>query len=163
MAINRYDPAARYVTFRDAVDRMIDQMWGRAGTSRVGSTTMPMDMFEKQDELVIMASMPGANPDDVEISVTGDSLTIRATIHSEVEKDESDRWNWYLHEIDHGQFTRTVSLPFPVSSDKADARFENGLLHLTLPKSEEAKPRRIQVQGKGGQSQQIDVGQQGGS
>lgn len=159
MAINRYDPATRYLTFRDAIDRMIDQMWGRGGAAGMVSRALPMDMYERQDELVIRASMPGANPDDVEISVTGDSLTLRATIHSEVETEESTRWNWYMQEMEHGQFTRTVSLPFPVSSDGAEARFENGVLHLTLPKSEEAKPKRIQVQGRGGQSQQIDVGQ----
>lgn len=160
MAINRYDPATRYLTFRDAVDRMIDQMWGRSGTTQIGSNVLPMDMYERQDELVILAALPGASPDNVEISVTGDSLTIRATITSEVEADEASRWNWYLHELDHGQFTRTVSLPFPVSSDRADAQFENGILRLTLPKSEEAKPRRIQVQGRGGQAKQIDVEQQ---
>jgi HSP20 family protein len=160
MAMNRYDPATRYLTFRDAVDRMIDQMWGRSGPTRMGSSVLPIDMYERQDELVILAGMPGAKPDDVEISVTGDSLTIRATITSEAESDEATRWNWYLHELDHGQYTRTISLPFPVSSDRADAQFENGILRLTLPKSEEAKPRRIQVQGRGGQPKQIDVEQQ---
>jgi HSP20 family protein len=160
MAMNRYDPATRYLTFRDAVDRMIDQMWNRTGASRVGSNVLPIDMYERQDELVVLAAVPGANPDDVEISVTGDSLTIRATVASDAETDEATRWNWYLHELDHGQFTRTVSLPFPVSSDAADAQFENGVLRLTLPKSELAKPKRIQVQSKGGQPKQIDVEQQ---
>ncbi len=162
MAISRYEPFTRLVTFRDAIDRMFDEAFGRGGMSRMAATALPIDMFERQDELVVMAAMPGARPEDVEISVTSDSLTIRATIHSEAEKEESSNWNWYFRELDYGQFTRTISLPFSVSSDQADARFENGILHLRLPKSAEAMPKRIKVQSGAGQSQSIGVGQQQG-
>ncbi len=162
MAISRYEPFTRLMTLRDAMDRMFDEAFGRTGMARMAATALPIDMFERQDELVVMAAVPGAKPEDVEITVTSDSLTIRATIHSEAEKEESSKWNWYFHELEYGQFTRTVSLPFSVSADQADARFENGMLYLRLPKSAEAMPKRIKVQAGAGQSQQIGVGRQQG-
>lgn len=160
MAITRYDPLTRFMSLRDAIDRMFEESFGRTGIARAAAGTLPIDMFERQDELMVMAAIPGARPEDVEISIGGDTLTIRATIHSEAEKEESTNWTWYYHELDHGQFTRTFSLPFPVSTDQSEARFENGMLYLRMPKSEEARPRRIQVQSGAGQRQQIGVGQQ---
>jgi HSP20 family protein len=162
MSISRYDPLTRLVTLRDAVDRMFDEAFGRTGMARSTATALPIDMFERQDDLIVMAACPGARPEDVDISVTSDSLTIRATIHSEAEREESRGWNWFYHELDHGQFTRSVSLPFPVAADKADARIENGMVYLTLPKSEAAMPKRIKVQAGAGQAHQIGVGQQQG-
>ncbi|MHB0868337.1 MAG: Hsp20/alpha crystallin family protein [Chloroflexota bacterium] len=162
MAISRYDPLTRLMTLRDAVDRMFDEAFGRTGMARMAASALPIDMFERKDELIVMAAVPGARPEDVDISITSDTLTIKATIHSEAEKEESTSWTWYFHELDHGQFTRTVSLPFPVMADQADARFENGMLHLRLPKSKEAMPRRIKVQAGAAQTQQIGVSQQGG-
>ncbi|MGE5619783.1 MAG: Hsp20/alpha crystallin family protein [Sphingomonadaceae bacterium] len=162
MSISRYDPLTRLMTLRDAVDRIFDEAFGRTGIARMATGTLPIDMFERDDELIIQAAVPGARPEDVDISVTSDTLTIKATVHTEAEKEESKNWNWYFHELDHGQVTRTVSLPFQVSSDQADARFENGMLHLRLPKSREAMPRRIKVQMGSGQAQQIGVTQQGG-
>jgi HSP20 family protein len=150
------------MTLRDAIDRIFEESFGRGPVSRMVASALPIDMFERQDELVVMAAVPGARPEDVDISVSNDTLTIKATIHSEAEKEEARNYCWYFHELDHGQFTRTVSLPFPVASDKADAKFENGMLYLTLPKSEEAKPKRIQVQAGARQAQQIGVGQGGG-
>lgn len=162
MTISRYEPFTRLVTLRDAIDRMFDEAFGRGGMTRMAATALPIDMFERQDELMVMAAVPGARPEDVDISVTSDTLTIRATIHSEAEKEDAAKWNWYFRELDYGQFTRTVSLPFPVSADRADARFENGMLYLRLPKSAEAMPKRIKVQSGAGQSQQIGVSQQQG-
>ena len=162
MAIGRYEPFTRLMTLRDAIDRMFDEAFGRGGITRMAAGSIPIDMFERQDELMVMAAVPGAKPEDVDISVTGDTLTIRATIHSEAEKEEAARWNWYFRELDYGQFSRTISLPFPVSADKADARFENGLLYLRLPKAVEAMPKRIRVQSAPAQSQQVGVGHQGG-
>ncbi len=162
MAISRYEPLTRLMTLRDAIDRMFEEAFGRAPVTRGAAMGLPIDMFERQDELVVMAAVPGAKPEDVDISITSDTLTIRATIHSEAEKEESSNWTWYFHELPHGQFTRTVSMPFPVATDRADARFENGMLYLRLPKSAEAMPKRIRVQAGAGQAQQIGVGQQGG-
>lgn len=162
MAVTRYEPIARLMTLRDAIDRMFEETFGRAGMARAAATILPIDMFERQDELIVMAAVPGARPEDVDISVTSDTLTLRATIHTEAEKDEATNWNWYFHELDHGTFTRTVSLPFPVSADQANARFENGMLYLRMPKSAEAMPKRITVQAGAGQAQQIGAGQQQG-
>lgn len=163
MAITRYDPLTRFMTLRDAINRMFEESFGRPMMARTtAACVLPIDMFERQDELVVMAAVPGAKPEDVDISVANDTLTIRATVHTEAEKEEASNWKWYFSELDYGQFTRTVSLPFPVALDKADARFENGMLYLRLPKAAEAMPKRIKVQAGGGQAQQIGVGQQQG-
>lgn len=162
MAITRYDPFTRFMTLRDAINRMFEESFGRPMMARTAACVLPIDMFERQDELIVMAAVPGARPEDVDISVANDTLTIRATVHTEAEKEEARNWNWYFSELDYGQFTRTVSLPFPVASDKADARFENGMLYIRLPKAAEAMPKRIKVQAGGGQTQQISIGQQQG-
>lgn len=162
MAITRYDPFTRLMTLRDAVDRMFEEAFGRTGAGRMVPSAIPIDMFERQDELMVMAAVAGARPEDVDISITNDTLTIRATIHTEMEKEEASSWNWYLQELQSGQFTRTLSLPFPVSADQAEARFENGILRLRLPKSPAAMPKRIKVQHGAGQTQQIGAGQQTG-
>ncbi len=160
MAISRYDPFTRLISLRDAIDRMFEEPW-RSRISAMPTTagTLPLDILERQDELIVVAAVPGARPEEVDIQVTGDSLTIRATIHSDAENEEASHWTWYAHELDHGTFTRSITLPFPVSPDRADARFENGLLRMTLPKSEEARPKKIQVHGVSGQSQQIGINQ----
>lgn len=162
MAISRYDPITRFMTLRDVVDRMFEEAFSRPRVVRPTAGTLPIDMFERNNELVVMAAVPGAKPEEVEISISNDTLTIRSTIHTEAEKEETARWNWYYCELDCGQFSRTVSLPFPVSADKADARFENGMLHLRIPKAAEAMPKRIKVQAGGGQPQQVGVNQQRG-
>ena len=162
MAISRYDPFTRLISLRDAVDRMFEEPWrSRTGTMPTTAGTLPIDVFEKQDELVVVTAVPGAKSENVDIQVTRDSLTIRATIPSDAEAENASQWTWYAHELDHGTFTRSISLPFPVSAERADARFENGLLRMTLPKSEEARPKKIQVRGTTGQSQQIGVNQKG--
>jgi HSP20 family protein len=93
---------------------------------------------------VIHASLPGIKPEDVQITVHGDTLTIRA--ESKVE-DEKKGERWHLRERRFGSFARSLSLSTAVDSDKAHAQFEHGELTLTLPKSEQAKPRQIKVGG----------------
>jgi HSP20 family protein len=104
---------------------------------------------------VVKASLPGVKPEDVEITIHGDTLTIRGEVKAEEER-KGERW--HLRERRFGSFQRSLSLATPVNSDQAQAHFEHGVLTLTLPKSEAAKPRQIKIGG----AAQAQAGKNGG-
>ena len=103
---------------------------------------LPLDISESENEFVVKVSLPGIRPEDVQIMVHGDMLTIRGEIKAEEEKKDE---HFHLRERRYGQFQRTVRLSAPIRSDQAQANFENGVLTLTLPKAEEAKPKQIKI------------------
>jgi HSP20 family protein len=146
MTIERWDPFREAVSLRDAMNSLLQESFIRPGGASLpaGFSSMPLDIGENEDEFVIRASLPGVRPEDVQITVHGDTLTIRGESKSEEEKKGE---HWHLREHRHGTFQRAVPLATPVDSDKAQAHFEHGVLTLTLPKSEAAKPRQIKVNG----------------
>jgi HSP20 family protein len=135
------------MSLRDAMDRLFDYSMLRPSLAwrGFGDETLAMDMVETDDALVLKAVVPGVKPEDINISVTGDVLTIQGEIK---EEEEVKQHNIHIHERQYGQFSRTVSLPAPVVAEKAEAQFENGILTLKLPKAEEAKPKVITVKAK---------------
>jgi HSP20 family protein len=114
------------------------------GMGPATQATLPLDVTENENEFVVKASLPGVKPEDVEITVHGDTLTIRGESKAEEEKKGE---HWHLRERRFGSFQRSVALATPVDSDRANAQYEHGVLTLTLPKSEAAKPRQIKVGG----------------
>ncbi|HSJ85611.1 MAG TPA: Hsp20/alpha crystallin family protein, partial [Anaerolineales bacterium] len=108
-------------------------------------SSLPIDMYQTNDDVVVKAVVPGFRPDQVQISVTGDVLTIRGEVKQEEENKERA---WHIREHQFGSFERAVSLPVSVISDKATAEFENGVLTITLPKAEEVKPKAITIKAK---------------
>ena len=105
---------------------------------------LPLDIAETEDEFIVKASLPGVRPEDVHITAHGDTLTIRGEMKAEEEKKGE---HYHLRELRQGHFQRTVTLSTPISADKAQAQFENGVLTLKLPKAEEAKPKEIKIGG----------------
>jgi HSP20 family protein len=101
-----------------------------------------MNAWENQDGLIITAELPGVNPDDIDISVVGETLTLSGSRKSE-EQDEGARY--HRRERGFGEFTRSVQLPFQVKVDDVDATFNNGILQVQLPRAEEDKPKKIAV------------------
>ena len=101
-----------------------------------------LDMYEKDDHLVVKTELPGIKKADLDISLEDDMLTIKAEKKHEEETEEA---TYYASERTFGEYSRTVSLPFPVDAEKVSASLKNGLLTIKLPKAEEAKPRRIEV------------------
>lgn len=95
--------------------------------------------------MVVKTAVPGAKPEEVDISITGDTLTIKGERKEEKEVKEAD---YFLKEHVYGSYSRTVTIPVPVQADKAEAAFENGILTLTLPKKEEAKPKQVKIKPK---------------
>jgi HSP20 family protein len=146
MAIERWDPFREAVSLRDAMNMLFQESFVRPNGSMAmaqgGSAPLPLDVSENENQFVIKASLPGVRPEDVDVTVQGDTLTIRG--ESKAEEEEKGE-HWHLRERRFGQFQRSVSLPARVSADAARAQYDHGILTLTLPKAEEAKPRQIKI------------------
>jgi HSP20 family protein len=133
-------------TMRQVMDRMLDEdffrfapVWERNGGE---VTSLALDVAEKDDAYVVKASVPGINPEDVEITLTDNVLTIRGETKAD---NDIKQENYHLRERRFGAFMRSVTLPNAVDADKIEAVNENGVLTLTLPKAESVKPRKIEV------------------
>jgi HSP20 family protein len=146
MSTIRWDPGSDLMTLRNAMSRVLRSGGVRPGnfTIEIGYGDIPLDMFQTENEIVVKATLPGIRPEDVDVSVTGETLTIKAERKSEKVVQGRD---YIRRENRYGRFTRTIPLPVQIDPDKAIANFENGVLSLTLPKSETVKPRQIKVQG----------------
>jgi HSP20 family protein len=144
--MRRTNPFGEFLSLRQAMDRLFEESIIRPRTFFAGDTEsgfgIPLDVSSTPDSLIIEASLPGVKPEDVEITVMGDTLTINASSGEEQEREES---GYMYREVRRGRFSRTVTLPAQVNSDKAVASFENGMLRLSIPKAEEAKPRQIRI------------------
>jgi HSP20 family protein len=128
--------------FQD-VERFANDMWDNwTPVYHEQRSSIPMEMFELKDDLVIRAEMPGIKKENIDVSLEGDELTLKATKKEEARPEGTES---YLCELGFGEYTRTVTLPFPVSSEKTTATFENGMLEIRLPKTEESKPKHIEV------------------
>jgi HSP20 family protein len=101
-----------------------------------------VDIYQTANDLVVKAALPGVRPEDVDISITGDIITIKGE-HKEDQEIKEE--NYLRKEHRYGAFSRSVTIPISIQSDKAEAVFENGVLTLTLPKAEEVKPKQIKV------------------
>ncbi|MBI4301999.1 MAG: Hsp20/alpha crystallin family protein [Chloroflexi bacterium] len=147
MSIARWDPFRELATMREAVDRLFEESFLRPHRHWDGGMTgVPLDMYQTADDVVVKAALPGVRPEDVDISIMGDTLTIRGETNAQ---EEVKREDYLYQEHRYGAFSRTVNLPGALNTDKAEAIFENGVLTLTIPKAEEAKPKSIKVQVKG--------------
>lgn len=142
--ITVWDPFAEVASLRQAMDEMFSDLRPRA--VRRGAVPnegyFSVDLAETGDEFVVKASLPGVKPEDIEISVTGQVLSIKGTVNEEHEENTK---NYYRRERRAGTFVRQLSLPEEVDSGRANASYENGVLRLALPKSEAAKPKTIPV------------------
>lgn len=144
-----WEPASEFMTLRDAMDRLFDDAFTRPfSLMRNGGSnwsSLPIDMYQTNDDVVVKAVVPGFKPDEVQISVTGDVLTIKGEVKQEEEQKENA---WHIREHRFGSFERSIALPVSVVSAQATAEFENGILTITLPKAEEVKPKTISIKAK---------------
>jgi HSP20 family protein len=153
MSVERWDPFRESVSLRDAMNALLQESFIRPGNflAQNGAAAVPLDVAETENEFVVKASLPGLRPEDVQITVHGDTVMIRGESKAEEEKTGQ---HWHLRERRCGAFQRSVTLSTPIDADKAGAHYEHGVLTLTLPKADEARPRQIRVGGQGqGQAQ----------
>jgi len=148
MSTDRWDPFRDMMTFREAMDRWLQQSISGTGQllSNMRPESMPVDVVERDDAFEVRASVPGVKPEDVEVTVQGERVTLRAESRAEAEQTGD---NWLMREHRYGTMQRSITLPSPVSSENAEARIENGVLALRLPKVQGATPRRIAVAASG--------------
>jgi HSP20 family protein len=144
MSIERWDPFRDVISLREALNSLVAESFVRPGgpPSTGGAATLPLDVAETEGEFIIKASLPGIKPEDVQITVHGDTLTIRGESKAEEEKKGT---HWHVRERRVNSFARSLSLGTPIHADAASAHFDNGVLTLTLPKTAEAKPKQIKV------------------
>lgn len=156
MNIIKYDPFREMRSLQDEVNRLFASSFNRGDDNELmrGAWSPQVDIFENQDQIVLEAELPGMKPEDVNISIENNVLTLHGERKFE-KKDERD--NFHRVERSYGAFTRSFTLPPTVSSENAQAQFENGVLRLTLAKREEAKPRRIEIKAESGSSQQKTI------
>jgi HSP20 family protein len=114
------------------------------GLSVANDSALAVDVYETESDVVVKMPVAGIQPDDLDITITGDTVTVRGESKVDDEQEDAKR-NYYYREVRYGSFARSVTLPAPVRSDKAEAKTEHGILTLTLPKAEEAKPKSIKV------------------
>ncbi|MFP4614903.1 MAG: Hsp20/alpha crystallin family protein [Thiohalorhabdus sp.] len=150
---------SRGMTPFDEMERMFEELmprgWMRpfAGgfPGRMGELapfegrTPRVDVQDRESDILVRAELPGVKKDDLDVSLSENTVTIKATTRQEKEEGEKEG-DYYRREIASGSFARTVALPGEVDGDNAKAQFEDGILELTLPKREQAKRRRIKVE-----------------
>ena len=143
----RWDPFRDGLSLRTAMDRLFEDSLVRpdAWFTPLHMPDFAMDVYETKDDVVVQAALPGIKPEDAEITITGNTLTIRGESKEESEVKEE---NYLRKERRYGSFSRVVALPEGLKGDKAEATFENGMLKLRIPKSDEIKPKTIKVKAK---------------
>jgi HSP20 family protein len=168
MSSTRWDPLNDLVSLREAMNNLLEESFIRPRGEGGGEAPRPggapaglaIDIRETPQAFVVKASVPGVRPEDVDITVLGDTLRITGQHQEQSEVEPNARW--LIRERRSGTFERTVRLPTGVQSGAAEADFKDGVLTVTLPKAEEARPRSIPVLGRqGSQPAAVDVGSGG--
>ena len=156
--MRRWDPFGEVLSLRDAVSQLFEDSY--VNPTRMGASNafaMPLDVSETQDEFVVDAVLPGLKPEDLDIVIQDNVLTIRGETRKEQQSGDKQA-NFHLLERRYGRFSRSVSLPTAVKADEVRATLENGILHLEIPKAEAVKPRKIAVNsGRSLGGQTVDV------
>lgn len=146
---NRWEPFDNLTSLRDAMGRLLDQSFTfgdreRAGQGGQGAAqSVPVNIFEAEDTLMVIAPMPGLQDEDIEISVRGNSITIEGRERGDLKPDSEKRY--LRHEWRYGPYRRMIELPYAVDANSAEATLGNGVLTVRLQKAETERARRIEV------------------
>ena len=143
--IRRPTPTADLVSFQDVIDRFFDDRFFRPMFIGNGErhAAPALDLYTTPEAVIAKVALPGVKPEDVDITIADDVVTIKGAFKEEKETSEAG----YVHkELSQGTFSRSFALPTAIRADTARAEFAYGLLTLTLPKSEEVKPTHVKVQ-----------------
>jgi len=141
----RWEPFSDLISLRDAMDRLFEESFVRPTSQALapwGGGELAVDMYEADNNIVVKASTPGVKPEDIDISVVGNTLTIKGETKQEQEVKEE---NYIRRERRYGSFMRSIPLPVDVNADKAVAEFENGVLTVKIPRAEEATAKTIKI------------------
>lgn len=145
MDLIQWRPFREIARLRQEMDRLWDEYFGtgRRALQPLEETWVPaVDVAETADKITVKAEIPGMEPKDIEISMVGDTLTIKG--EKKVEREEKEE-NYHLIERSYGSFSRSMKMPAAVDPDKVEATYKNGVLTIVLPKKEEVKPKTIEI------------------
>ena len=142
--ITRWNPVREMITWRDAMDQLINENYVRNQDYRRQSVAwqLPVDAYADEDAIVLIADVPGLKPEELQITMESNTLTIRGEL-----KNRLEGRNYLLSERATSHFERILTINTPIDSNKIEAEFENGVLTLTLPRAEANKPKQIAVKG----------------
>ncbi len=145
MALVRWRPMNDLISIQDEINRTFEDLWrqSRTGGSPASGWWPAVDLTENKNEFKLVAELPGLRREDVKISLTENVLTLRGEKHAHKENEGE---SWHQAERSYGVFERSFQLTCPVDASKVKARFEDGVLTVTLPKSEESRPREIDIE-----------------
>ena len=146
--LTRWEPFRDLISLREAMDQLLKESYVRPGTEMLASRAagaLAVDMYETDEAVVVKTATPGVDPEDIDISITGDTLTIKGETKVEEEIQEE---NYLCRERRYGAFSRSLTIPVAVQADEAEAEFEDGVLTLMLPKAEQVKPKAIEIKAK---------------
>jgi HSP20 family protein len=152
--MRRNSPFGELLSLRQAMDRLFEDSFIRPGALGESQNQLALDVYSTEDAVVIEAALPGVRPEDVDIAVLGDTLTISGRTSEEKKSEES---GYSYREIRRGSFSRSLTMPGGLDADRASAQFENGLLKLSIPKAEAAKPRQIKVNASGNERDRASI------
>jgi HSP20 family protein len=143
--IRRPSPFTDLVSLRDTMERLFDERLFRP--TRLGNgereAVPALDLYTTPEAIVAKVALPGVKPENVDVTIGDDLVTISGSFKEEKETTEAG----YVHkELSHGSFSRSFSIPTAIKSEAATASFKDGLLTLTLPKTEEVKPKHVKVE-----------------
>ncbi len=141
--LSNWSPLRDLIQMREMMNRAMENVPESAGYEREGKPCfrLPVDAYSTDEAIIIEAAMAGADPDEVDITIDGDSVTIRG----EILPTEAEGRNYLIRERGYGVLERSLTLNVPVELDKVEANFANGVLTLTIPKAEAVRPRKIEV------------------
>jgi HSP20 family protein len=136
----RWSPRRELVSLREAMDRLFEETLADKHVRGQGEARLPIDVYSTPEEIILRAAVPGVPPEEVEVTLDGDTLTIRAEIPGPLENVD-----YIFQECASGRFSRVLTLNVPVDVENVDATFEHGLLTLILPKAQPSQPQKIRV------------------
>jgi len=145
MSLRRWRPMRDLVGMREEMNRLFDDFftgWPERRGLMEGEWAPSVDVAEADTEVVVTAELPGVKQEDVEVTITNDILTLKG---EKKEEKEIKKENYHRVERSYGSFQRSISLPAGVQGDKAKAGYKDGVLKVTVPKAEAAKPKQIKI------------------
>ncbi|HZS76727.1 MAG TPA: Hsp20/alpha crystallin family protein [Ktedonobacteraceae bacterium] len=150
--LTRYDPFREMLSLRDAMNQLFEQSFVRPtfGINTAGILSAPIDVLETEQGYSVKVLLPGVKPEDIDLTVRQNTLTIKGQYTSNVENKQG---NWLVREIGESSFERTVTFDKPIDADKVETQYENGVLTIFLPIHEASRPKRISV--SAGQQKQL--------
>jgi len=143
-----FEPFRESLSLREAMNRLFEESFLRPGVFESENTAVlaPIDVYETKDNIVLKAAVPGLKPEDLDISITGDVLTIKGEYKAEEQVEEGR--SYLRQERRYGSFARQLALPTAVDTNTVTATFENGILTLEMPKKEAVRPKSVKIVAK---------------